>query len=354
MAESAARGYREPGRPFRGAPFTLGLLAAGGALVAIAGFEALQRLGSVLMMIVAALFLAIGLNQPTQALVRRGLRRGTAVVLVVLASLVLLLIGILVVVPPVASQAAAFFENLPRYLNQVLNSAALSDLNGQTNMDSTLADAITPHTVATVAGGLVGGAVTVAGALVTILSTLLLTIFLLGGLERLRDGAYHLVVASRRERVRSLGDGIEEKVGAYLIGALTVALFAALTAFAFCQLAGVPYPFLMALVVGFFDLIPQIGAFIGSTVVVFVSLTQSLGLAIAATVFFCAYQGLENWLVYPRLMSRAVKVTNFAAIVSVLIGAALLGVFGVLLAVPTCAAVQLIVREVVFPRQDSR
>jgi predicted PurR-regulated permease PerM len=52
-------------------------------------------------------------------------------------------------------------------------------------------------------------------------------------------------------------------------------------------------------------------------------------------------------------MRRSVNVTDLAAIVSVLIGASLLGVIGALLAIPVCAAAQLVVREVVFPRQET-
>ena len=84
------------------------------------------------------------------------------------------------------------------------------------------------------------------------------------------------------------------------------------------------------------------------------SLTVSVPLALGSLAFFCAYQGLENWLIYPRLMSRAVKITNLGAIVCALVGFAMLGVLGVLLAVPAYASAQLVVRAVVFPRQDAR
>ncbi|HET8681777.1 MAG TPA: AI-2E family transporter, partial [Micromonosporaceae bacterium] len=65
-------------------------------------------------------------------------------------------------------------------------------------------------------------------------------------------------------------------------------------------------------------------------------------------------QQLENWLIYPRVMARAVRVTDLAAIIGALLGAALLGVVGALIAIPAVAALQLVVREVVIPRQESR
>jgi len=176
----------------------------------------------------------------------------------------------------------------------------------------------------------------------------------LAALDRLRAGSYRLVVASRRERVQALAEGVQERVGGYLVGAVGVALIAGTAAFAWCAIVGVPYPLLMSMVVALFDLIPQVGATIGSTIVILAALSQSIGLALVTLVFFCCYQGLENWVIYPRVMSRAVNISNLAAIVAAMIGWAVLGVLGVLLAVPAYASVQLLVREVVFPRQDAR
>jgi len=62
---------------------------------------------------------------------------------------------------------------------------------------------------------------------------------------------------------------------------------------------------------------------------------------------------LENWLIYPWVMRKSVKVSDLAAILAILVGAGLMGIVGALLAVPTIAAIQLLVREVYIPRQDS-
>ena len=182
----------------------------------------------------------------------------------------------------------------------------------------------------------------------------MLTVFVLAGLPRIRAGGYRLIVRSRRDRVVALVDAVQDKVGAYLIGAVAVAFCAGVAAFLWSWLAGVSYPLLMALAVGLFDLIPQIGATIGSTIVILMALSTSVGLAVATLAFFCAYQGLENWVIYPRVMSRAVKISNLAAIVAAMLGWSLFGVLGVLLAVPAYASIQLLVREVVHPRQEAR
>jgi predicted PurR-regulated permease PerM len=74
----------------------------------------------------------------------------------------------------------------------------------------------------------------------------------------------------------------------------------------------------------------------------------------ATVVFFCCYQALENWVIYPRVMSRAVEISALAALVSAMVGFAMFGVLGVLLAVPVFGSIQLLVRELVLGRQASR
>jgi len=348
MAETA-RGYGQPGRRVPRSPFVFGLLATSGALVAIVAFAGVRRSGTVLAMLVAAAYFAIGLDIPVTAMVRRGLRRGTAVLLIALAALVVAVAVLAAGVPALVGQLNAFFHELPDQLARIQTHAGVG--HGATGP---VVDTVTPSNVAKAAAGLLSGASTLVGAVFVGITTALLTLFVLAALDRLRAGSYRLVAASRRERVQALAEGVQERVGGYLVGAVGVALIAGTAAFAWCAIVGVPYPLLMSIVVALFDLIPQVGATIGSTIVILAALSQSIGLALVTLVFFCCYQGLENWVIYPRVMSRAVSISNLAAIVAAMIGWAVLGVLGVLLAVPAYASVQLLVREVVFPRQDAR
>jgi predicted PurR-regulated permease PerM len=108
----------------------------------------------------------------------------------------------------------------------------------------------------------------------------------------------------------------------------------------------------LAFVVAVCDLIPQIGATLGAVIVSVVGLATSLPVGIACIVFFVIYQQLENYIIYPMVMRRSVKVSNVAAIVAALLGVSLLGVIGALVAIPAVAAIQLIGREVLLPRQE--
>ena len=70
-------------------------------------------------------------------------------------------------------------------------------------------------------------------------------------------------------------------------------------------------------------------------------------------IFFIVYQQVENYLIYPRVMKRAVNIHPAAALVGALIGGSLLGFVGAVIAVPVVAGIQLIIEEVVVPRQET-
>ena len=77
-------------------------------------------------------------------------------------------------------------------------------------------------------------------------------------------------------------------------------------------------------------------------------------IGIACVIFYLIYQQVENYVIYPRVMSKSVDVPGAVTVIAALVGAALLGVVGALLAIPTAAAVLMLTREVFVRRQDQR
>ena len=115
---------------------------------------------------------------------------------------------------------------------------------------------------------------------------------------------------------------------------------------------GVPYPLLLGTFVAFLDLIPVIGSTVGGIVVSLVALTVSLPVALGTLGFYVFYRLAEDYLIVPRIQGRTVELPALASLVAVLIGGVLLGIVGVLVAIPVAAAIRLLLQEVAFPRLD--
>ncbi|WP_189045727.1 AI-2E family transporter [Micromonospora sonchi] len=346
--------FGTPGRPLRRNSFLVGFTGALGVLSAYAVYLGLRDAAGILVLVVIALFLAVGLHPAVVRLRSLGLPRGLAVAVVALTVLALLGAGVLALVPPIVTQTGQFIEQLPSYLEALQRNETVNDLVVRFDLMRRAQEAASADVVGRALGGVLGGAQLLFGTVFRVLTVLVLTIYFLVYFDRMRDLGYALVPRSRRERVQLIGDEILTKVGAYMVGALTIAVLAGAVAFVFALAVGLPYPFALAIVVAVTDLIPQIGATIGAVIVSLVGFATSPSVGIACMVFFLVYQQIENYLVYPKIMRRSVQVNEVAALVAALLGVSLLGVIGALIAIPTVAAVQLILREVVIPRQDAR
>lgn len=345
-----------PGRPTNPrSPFRIAFTAALGVALAYGLVQALVAVRSVLVLLLVSAFLAIGLNPAVEGIERRGLRRSHAVAMVLVAVLLLFTGFVLAVVPPIVDQATQFAQKAPQYISNLQDNRVVAELDGRFRLLDRAKEAMNqPERIGTqLFGGLFGVGKVVFGAAFSALTVLILTLYFLANLPAIKQTAYRLVPRSRRARVGLLSDEILGRVGGYVGGALVIALVAGVTTFLALVIIGVPYPVALAIVVAVTDLIPLVGATIGAVVVTGVAFFVSLQTALIVGLYYLAYQQFENYVLYPRVMKKSVDVSPAAAVVAVLIGGSLLGVLGALLAIPIMAAVQLVLAEVVAPRQDT-
>ncbi|SDQ94910.1 Predicted PurR-regulated permease PerM [Thermostaphylospora chromogena] len=342
----------EPGKPFAKNPFMFGFTAALGVLTALALAQAVVSARSVIVLVVVALFLAVGLNPVVEFLMRRGLARRLAILIVFIAVIAFFVLFGWAIVPPVSRESAEFARAVPGYIQELLANPTIKRLDDDYGLLARLQDYITSGDLgATIAGGIVGAGAVVLGAAFSGVTLLVLTLYFLGSLPSIKEYLLSLVPRSRRARTRELTDQILDGIGGYVAGSALISVIAGAVAWVFLTVAGVEYALALALVIAVCALIPLVGATIGAVVVSGVGFLQSVPLGIACAIFFTVYQQIENYLIYPRVMKRSVDVTPAVTVIAALFGGTLLGIAGALIAIPTAAAIALVIREVVIPRQ---
>jgi predicted PurR-regulated permease PerM len=178
-----------------------------------------------------------------------------------------------------------------------------------------------------------------------------LTVYFLADLPRIRATLYRFVPHSRRPRAILIGDQVFAKVGAYVFGNVVISAIAGVATFVWLVIFDVPYPLLLGIFVALLDLIP-FGSSVAGVIVAAVALTVSVPVAIATLVFYTLFRFAEDYLLVPKIIGRAVNVPAVATLLAVLIGGALLGIVGALVAIPIAAAIQLAARELLFPTLD--
>jgi predicted PurR-regulated permease PerM len=341
------------GRPMdRRSPFFIGMAGAAGVAVTIGLVELTIRARSVLVLIGLALFIAAGLDPVVSWLTRRRVPRWAAVVIVLLGMVGVLAGFLAAAIPPLAAQTSKLIAELPQYAHTLQNhNSQLGRLNVRYHIEQRLSHLLATRGT-TLVGGVLGAGALVLGALASALAVIVLVVYFLAGMPRIKLLAYRLAPHSRRARVILLGDEIFTKVGGYVLGNVVTSVIAGLGTYVWMLAFGIPYPILLGLFVAILDLIPVIGSTIGGAVVSLVALTVSLPVAIATLAFYIAYRLAEDYLLVPRIMGSTVQVPAVLSVVAVLIGGTLLGIVGALVAIPVAAALRLLMQEVTFRRLD--
>ncbi len=357
VAGKRGRRYAPAGQPInRRSPFYIGLVGGFGVLAAYTIWQAVASLDTVFTLLLVAFFLTLALDPLVEALVQRGVGRGLSVSLVLLLLLGIFAVLGFVVVPPVAQQAAELARNAPTYLDQALRNPTVQDLDAQYQVLQHVQEEFNRRItdsqfMSQVFGGVVGVGRAVASGIFSTLTVLVLTLYFLTALPRLKHAAYDMVPATRRTRVMSLSEEIMRRVGYYAIGQVVVATVNAFCSYIMMSIVRIPYAAVLAVAVGLLGLIPMVGATLGAVVVATVAFFDDPKKAVIAIVYFIIYQQTENYLVAPRIMQRTVSVPGAVTVVAALVGGTLLGILGALVAIPAAAGLLLIYEEVLVPRQ---
>ncbi len=343
----------ELGRRFnRRSPFFIGLTASAGVAVTYGAVQLLSAMSAILVLIGVAFFLALGLEPAASWFVNHRLPRWAATTLVFVIFLALMAGFVGAAIPPLAEQTHQLITEAPHYLQLAQDhSSAIGKLNDRFHLQQRITDAVN-GSGGSALSGVIGAGTAVFGAVTDTLIVVVLTVYFLFDLPRIRTTLYRLVPHTRRPRAILIGDEVFAKVGAYVLGNVLISVITGGATFVWLTVFGVPYPLLLGIFVGLLDLVPVVGSTIAGVVVALVALTVSLPVCIATIVFFVAFRLIEDYLLVPRIIGRAVNVPALITVVAVLIGGAVLGIVGALVAIPIAAAVQLIIQEVLYPRLD--
>ena len=346
VSEHPPQGERDA-RPRPVTLFRNGAYVSLGVLAVIAAAAAVYTARGVLIQVLIALFVAISLDPAVRMLTRRGVRRGLAVLLIFLVALGLVAAFLVAVIPALVHQFQVLVHNFPDYLAQLQDRSSrfrqLSDRFHLTSQVETFLASLPGR----LGNGLLGLTSRLFGALVSTLTVVVLTIYFMLDLPRLRRGLLRLLPSAHRAASGRIADIVIDKVGGYMIGGIVTALLAGTAAFIVFTVLGVPYAVPLAIVVAACDLIPMIGATLGAVIGVLVTVlaTELWPATVIVAGFFLLYQQLENYLIAPRIQRSTVSLSAAAVLVAALIGGTALGLVGAVMAIPVAAVLKVVLTE---------
>lgn len=355
-----------PGETFKAflmrSPFKLGFLATIGGLAAILLGQALGQLSAILIYIVAALFIALGLDPVVRWLGSKKISRPLAITIVFGGFTLIVIVLIAWLAPVIVKQVTQLIQTAPQYLTDIQNQQWFIDLNNSIgpviDLNAVLQDLETfvqkPENWAAFAGGLWQVGVGLANGVTAGIIVFILSLYFLSSLQLIKRSFYKMAPKTSRFRVMHITEQVTQSIGGYISGMVSLAAISAVLGFIAMTIVGVPFSSILALVLFGLGLIPLIGPLLGWTVVVIVALFASPITAISIGIFGLIYMQVEAYVMTPRIMNKAVSVPGSLVVIGAMAGGTLLGLLGALIAIPVTAMILIIIKQVWMPLQDKR
>jgi len=340
--------------------FRIGFVGALGVLLAVLLGGILGQLGTVILYVALALFLALGLDPVVSWMQRRDIPRWLAILLVFVVVIGIFVGLIAALVPIVVEQTKILVEDWDSIVTNLQESDLVGWLNSIVGGDA-IEQAISgagdwlgdPENLGTLTGGILAVGAGIAGGFTGATIVLILTLYFLASLDSMKRYAARFVPNSSRPGFRSVSEEITGSVGRYVIGQVSLAAINGVLTLIFLTIIGAPAPILLAFIAFLFSLVPLVGTLTGAVIISLVCLAASPETALAAAIYYLIYMQVEAYVLSPRIMNRAVAVPGALVVIAAIAGGTLGGVLGALVAIPIAASLIIIVEKVVFPRQDA-
>jgi len=343
-------------------PFQIGFFLAAGAFTAWGVVIAAVQLQSIILLVLASLCIALGLNRAVEWFHRRGIRRGLCVLIVIVLALIIFALALWAVVPLIVAQSNKLVELAPGWVDALRTNPQIANLDSQFDIIGQLTTFVTNNwkdLAGGVSGGVIGTVNAVAGAVFSVVFGVVLTLYFLIVLPKFKEFIYQLAPASHRPRVKYLANETLTRVGGYVSGLFLVALLDGTFSLIYLNIVGlVGFPGLtavslaLAVMVALLAFIPLVGSTIYIIILVLVAFTYSPTLGVVTLIVYLVYQQTDAYIIQPRIFAHSVKVPGIVIVLSVISGAFLFGFVGAVLAVPFAGALLVLYREVLVPHLD--
>lgn len=292
--------------------------------------------------IIALIFITIifvAAVSPIIDYLKKYINRTLAVSIVFLAILTIVAGILYAIIPPLVDQSQQLAQNVPGWITQVTPyyQAARDYLPSlQNSLDNISA------TLATASGNIFSATASIFGGVVSLVTVIVLSFYFLLDEKAFKSSIFALLPPEKREDVSEIVKKLVLKVGDWLRGQLVLGFIVGALDLIGLLIIGVPYALTLALIGAVMEIVPVVGPIISGAIAAAVALTLSPIKALMVIALYILIQQLENHLLVPQIMKKAVGLSPVIIIIAIVTGAKLLGITGALLAIPITASISVI------------
>jgi len=317
-------------------------------LAALVARELFHQLSSFLLLVLVSVFLALAIEPGVNRLAKRGWRRGSGTLLIIFGVITFIGVFLGAVGTLVGSQVADVLKNSEMYVNDTVdfvNNTFNANID-PAEVNASIADPNGPvqKFIKNQQGKVISLSVNALGASLQLLTIVLFTFYFVADGPRLRRVICSRLPEAKQRAVLRTWDLAIAKTGGYLYSRALLALVSAFFHWIAFQAIGTPAPIAMALWVGIVSqFLPVVGTYLAGVLPLLLTFFDSPFKALLVVGFVLVYQQLENYLISPRITARTLHVHAAVAFGSAIVGGAILGPVGAVLALPAAAMAQALI-----------
>lgn len=289
-------------------------------------------------------FIFMSALKPLVSFVKRfKFPHGLSVMLVYFMTLFILIFTFSFILPPLIIESFQFFRSLPLLLEKSYPMVA-----NLINVDSfkSFFPNVTENAVKVISG--------IFSNVFFIITVLFFTFYFLLEERFLRNVLSRFLRNDQVDVIVGMFDKVEKRMSAWVWGEIALMTIIGLFSFAGLLLIGIRYAGPLAVIAGFLEVVPMIGPIISTVPAFFVASSTSWVLGVSVIVFYIVIQQLENNLIVPIVMKKAVGLNPIITLIALTIGGKLGGIIGILLSVPTALFIETFFVEYIHLRTDKK
>lgn len=281
--------------------------------------------------------------------------RALGIILIYLVLILILGGAVYLIIPPIALEVNQLAKDFPFYwekINSGLRSIQdYSENYGWNNNIQNSLNALEAN-IGAAAGGVFSTVFSFFGGIISFFIIMVITFYMTVEEQAMKRVMRSVVPIKYQPYFTYLVNRMQEKIGRWLRGQLALSVIIFIISWMGLTLLNVKYALVLALFAGVTELIPYLGPFIGAVPAVFIAFTQSPLLAFWVIVLYVIIQQLENHLITPKVMQKAVGLNPIIIIVVILIGAKMAGILGIVLAVPVTTAISVAIGDLLEAKKE--
>lgn len=314
-------------------------------LVILAGLVFIYFIRDILALVFVSVFLTAALTPWVNWFQKHSIPRGLAVLIIYLIAFAVIALTVYLIIPPLTEQLGMLANTFPDYFHQVLGGFAELQTSSQLSGEGALQESLTSlqSTLASATEGLFSAVSTVFGGIIFFMAVLVLTFYMMINEQAFLKFVNQFTPAAYKDYVIDFIKRVQVRLGHWLRGQLFLMFFIFLLTFIGLLIFKVKFALVLALIAGIMELIPYGGPIIGAIPAIIIALGQSPIKAALVVVLYIIIQQIENNLLVPKVMQKAVGLNPIITILAILTGAKLGGITGAILAVPVVTVISMLV-----------